>query len=78
MFTGIVTDISTIDRVEAREELLAERMLRRGMRTALVRDLTDAMYNPERPPYVSHAEGTRLIVEYIEKMVCPTMDSGQL
>jgi hypothetical protein len=33
---------------------------------ALVRDLTDAMYNPARPPYVSHADGTRLVIEYIE------------
>jgi hypothetical protein len=53
-------------------------MLRRGMKTVLARDLTDAMYNPEKPPYVSHEEGTKLIVEYIEKFYCPTIDSGQL
>lgn len=53
-------------------------MVRRGMSTALVRDLTDAMYNPARPPYVSHAEGTRLVIEYIEKFWCPTIASDQL
>jgi len=53
-------------------------MVRRGMNTMLVRDLTDAMYNPARPPYVSHAEGTRLIVEYIEKFWCPTIGSEEL
>jgi nicotinamidase-related amidase len=44
----------------------------------LVRDLTDAMYNPARPPYVSHEEGTRLVVEYIEKFWCPTVTSAQI
>ena len=46
--------------------------------TMLVRDLTDAMYNPARSPYVSHAEGTRLVIEYIEKFWCPTIASEDL
>ena len=50
-------------------------MVRRGMNVVLVRDLTDAMYNPARSPYVSHEDGTRLIVEYIEKFWCPTIAS---
>jgi hypothetical protein len=53
-------------------------MVHRGMDIALVRDLTDAMYNPARPPYVSHEEGTRLVVEYIEKFWCPTVTSDQV
>jgi len=53
-------------------------MVRRGMNVFLVRDLTDAMYNPARPPYVSHAEGTRLVIEYIEKFWCPTITSEAL
>lgn len=53
-------------------------MVRRGMETALVRDLTDTMYNPERSPYVSHEEGTRLVVGYIEKFWCPTVGSEEL
>ena len=55
-----------------------KQMVRWGFTVALIRDLTDAMYNPARPPYISHEEGTRLIVEYIEKFWCPTVSSGEL
>ena len=55
-----------------------KQMVRWGIPVALVRDLTDAMYNPARAPYVSHAEGTRLVIEYIEKFWCPTMLSTEL
>ncbi|HUX85851.1 MAG TPA: isochorismatase family protein [Chloroflexota bacterium] len=50
-------------------------LVRLGIPVALVRDLTDAMYNPERSPYVSHGEGTRLVIDYIEKFWCPTVES---
>lgn len=53
-------------------------MTRWGVPTALVRDLTDAIYDPYRPPYVSHDDGTRLVVEYIEKFWCPTIESSDL
>jgi len=53
-------------------------MVRWGFNVVLVRDLTDAMYNPYKPPYVSHEEGTRLIIEYIEKFWCPTILSSDL
>jgi nicotinamidase-related amidase len=53
-------------------------MLRYGLNPILAKDLTDAMYNPEKSPYVNHDEGTRLIVEYIEKFYCPTIDSVQI
>ncbi|GMA61092.1 hypothetical protein NZD89_15645 [Alicyclobacillus fastidiosus] len=46
--------------------------------TTLIRDLTDAMYNPAKPPYVSHDQGTQLVIEYIEKFWCPTADSRSL
>lgn len=52
-------------------------MAKNGKNTVLVRDLTDTMYNPAREPYVSHFEGTNLIVEHIEKFVCPTITSDQ-
>jgi nicotinamidase-related amidase len=55
-----------------------KQMVRWGLPVALVRDLTDTMYNPERPPYVSHQEGTRLVVEFIEKFWCPTVASCEL
>ncbi len=53
-------------------------MVGRGINTFLVRDLTDTMYNPARSPYVSHEEGTRLVVEYIEKFWCPSVASADL
>ena len=53
-------------------------MVERGVNVALVRDLTDAMYNPARSPYVSHEDGTRLVIEYIEKFWCPTITSEDL
>lgn len=55
-----------------------EQMVKWGKDVALVRDLTDAMYNPAMPPYVSHEEGTRLVIEYIEKFWCPTITSEEL
>lgn len=53
-------------------------MAKNGKNVVLVRDLTDTMYNPQRKPFVSHFEGTRLIVEHIEKYVCPTITSDQV
>lgn len=50
-----------------------KQMVRWGVHVALVRDLTDPMYNPAMPPYVSHDEGKRLVVEYVEKFWCPTI-----
>ena len=55
-----------------------KRMVNWGVPIALCRDLTDAMYNPAMPPYVSHDEGTRLVIEYIEKFWCPTISSADL
>lgn len=53
-------------------------MAKNGRQVVLVRDLTDTMYNPQRWPHVSHHSGTDLIVEHIEKFVCPTITSDQL
>jgi hypothetical protein len=36
------------------------------------------MYNPARRPYVSHDEGTELVIAYIEKFWCPTLVSADL
>jgi len=55
-----------------------KQMARWGVSIALVRDLTDALYNPARSPYVSHEEGMELIIGYIEKFWCPTIESGEL
>ena len=53
-------------------------MARFGKNVVLVRDLTDTMYNPRAWPHVSHFRGTELIVEHVEKYVCPTITSDQL
>lgn len=51
-------------------------MVNQGLNVALMRDLTDTMYNPEKAPFVSHFTGTDLVVEHIEKYWCPTLLSG--
>ena len=53
-------------------------MTRIGIDCVLVRDLTDAMYNPRKAPFVNHQAGTELVIEYIEKYWCPTVLSQDL
>jgi lysophospholipase L1-like esterase/nicotinamidase-related amidase len=53
-------------------------MVRTGRNVVLLRDLTDAMYNPARWPFVSHQRGTELFVEHVEKRICPTITSDQM
>jgi len=53
-------------------------MTRWGVRCILVRDLTDAMYDPKDRPFVSHDEGTQLVVQHIEKYWCPSILSSEL
>jgi nicotinamidase-related amidase len=53
-------------------------MTKWGVRCILIRDLTDAMYNPARRPFVSHEEGTQLVIEHIEKYWAPTVTSDEL
>ena len=48
------------------------------LNVALVRDLTDTMYDPRHPPYVSHERGTELVIEHIEKYWCPSFESVDL
>lgn len=49
-----------------------------GQNVVLVRDMTDSMYNSNRPPYVDHFTGNDLITWHIEKYWCPTITSDQL
>ena len=53
-------------------------MVRLGKNVVLARDLTDAMYDPRQPPYVSHARGTELVVEHIERYWCPSILGADL
>jgi nicotinamidase-related amidase len=50
-------------------------MARFGKSVVLMRDMTDTMYNSRMHPLVSHFTGTDLVVEHIEKFVCPTITS---
>ena len=49
-----------------------------GINVVLVRDLTDSLYNPGMPPWVSHDRGTELVVEHIEKYWCPSISDQDL
>lgn len=44
----------------------------------LVRDLTDAMYNPKKKPFVTHAAGTQLVIGHIEQYWCPSIAAKDL
>ncbi|GIW98187.1 MAG: hypothetical protein KatS3mg111_1520 [Pirellulaceae bacterium] len=54
------------------------RLASNGKNVALVRDLTDTMYDPRDWPYCSHFTGTDRIVDHIERHVCPTITSNQV
>jgi nicotinamidase-related amidase len=70
---GVHTNMCILNRSFA-----IKRMTALGIRCILVRDLTDAMYNPEDAPRVSHDAGTQLVIEHIEKFWCPTTTSGEV
>ena len=53
-------------------------MVYQGMNVALMRDMTDTMYNPAMKPFVSHFTGNDLVIEHIEKFWCPTITSADL
>jgi nicotinamidase-related amidase len=73
LLMGVHTNMCVLGRSFA-----IRQMSRWGIRVALIRDLTDSMYNPAMSPYVSHDEGTQLVIEHIEKHWCPTLLSGDL
>lgn len=53
-------------------------MVKLGKDVALMRDMTDTMYNPERPPGVDHFTGTDLVVRHVEQFWCPSFTSNDL
>jgi nicotinamidase-related amidase len=70
---GVHTNMCILNRTFA-----IKQMTKWGLHCVLVRDLTDAMYNPARRPFVSHAAGTELVIEHIEKYWCPSALSADL
>jgi nicotinamidase-related amidase len=70
---GVHTNMCVLNRSFA-----IKQMTRWGVACLLARDLTDALYNPARPPYVSQAAGTALVIEHIERYWCPSILSDDL
>lgn len=53
-------------------------MVKVGKNVALVRDMTDTMYDHRMSPRVNHFAGTDLVVEHVEKYWCPSFDSSDI
>jgi nicotinamidase-related amidase len=70
---GVHTNMCVLNRPYAIKALV-----NKGMNVALMRDLTDTMYNPQMPPKVDHFAGTDLVIEFIEKYWCPSLTSDQI
>lgn len=70
---GVHTNMCVLNRSFA-----IKQMVKWDVRTFLVRDLTDAMYDPKAKPFVAHDKGTQLVIEHIETHWCPTIESKQL
>ena len=70
---GVHTNMCVLNRGFAIKQLT-----KWGVECLLVRDLTDAMYNPKRKPFVKHDEGTLVVIRHIEQYWCPTIVSKDL
>ena len=53
-------------------------LVERGYDVALVRDLTDGLYDPAESPFVSHFDGNRLLIQHIERHWCGSTTSGDI
>jgi nicotinamidase-related amidase len=73
LFVGVHTNMCILGRTFG-----IRQMTRWGVHCVLIRDLTDAMYNPARAPFVSHVQGTELVIAHIEKYWAPTVTSDDL
>ena len=73
MLMGVHTNMCVVGRPFGLRQ-----MVKAGRNTVLVRDLTDAMYNPRKSPFVHHWRGTELIIEHIERHICPSILSTDI
>ena len=73
LIMGVHTNMCVLNRSFA-----IKQMVNWGVNMALVRDLTDTMYNPAMAPYIDHDEGTRLVIGYIERFWCPSLASADI
>ncbi len=73
LICGVHTNMCVLGRPFGLRQLTSH-----GKHTLLVRDLTDTMYNPARWPFVNHFSGTDLVINHIERYVCPTTTSDHV
>jgi type 1 glutamine amidotransferase/nicotinamidase-related amidase len=73
LVAGVHLNMCVLGRPFAIRQLVAQ-----GLNVALIRDLTDTMYNPARAPWVNHFAGTALMIEHVEKYWCPSTTSAAL
>jgi len=73
LMTGVHTNMCVLGRPFG-----IRQMKRLGRNVAIVRDLTDAMYDPREAPYVSHQRGTEMVIEHIEQFWSPSILSEDL
>lgn len=71
MLVGVHTNMCVLGRPFGIRQLVYQ-----GKRVVLVRDLTDAMYDPAAEPKISHFGGTARVVAHIERYWCPTIESN--
>lgn len=70
---GVHTNMCVLGRPFSIRQLVYQ-----GMDVVLIRDLTDTMYNSRMEPKVDHFDGTRLMIDHIERHWCPTITSSQI
>jgi nicotinamidase-related amidase len=78
ILTGVATNMCVVGRPFG-----LRAMKQAGFNTALMRDMTDLMYNNEKnstlgAPHVGHYAGLALMVAYIERYIAPTLLSTDI
>ena len=73
LLCGVHTNMCVLGRPFGLRQLASH-----GKNVSLIRDLTDTMYNPLSWPFVNHFSGTDLIIDHVERHVCPTVTSDQV
>jgi nicotinamidase-related amidase len=70
---GVHTNMCVLNR-----QFAIKQMTRWGVNCILVRDMTDAMYDPKDRPHVTHEQGTELVIQHIERYWAPSILSSEL
>jgi nicotinamidase-related amidase len=73
IMTGVHTNMCVLGR-----SFGIRQMVMIGKNVVLARDLTDGLYDPRKPPHVSHDEGVALLIGHIERYWCASIPSSDL